>query len=492
MNFIINRHDVSSRRNLILFLSLILVVAVLLSPLFSLAAVPLATTQVSKLCEVRAGDYDLDQYDSGQQTYEQATGCNLSVLDGTAEGNAGAGFGPGVPWIGITTVDAQISTYNGIAESDLSASVQYHFEIKPVKVAPGTPPALLPVLFGARGKGYSQRLGYGLSRSIGVVHLYGDPLDYDDARFEFEAYVVDETAYDPIDEEYQERGFDEMRPLDLHPNYAYGVVVSAACGLWAGPVGQDAAASARCSAEVDPVIGFDQARFDEIMDANTFPLNEYYAFVFSENLPVSLKVRVMSPNGGEPLAAASTHRIKWLSPTDAVRFNLSQSQDNGVTWKVIQRSVGGNFYDWTVPKPTKNRTKCLVKAVGFNGSGNRVGTDKSDAPFAIEVIRLTSPNAGEPPLTSGGQHTVTWTTNATKAPVDHIVLSYTLNNGRTWKRIDTTADSADDGSVIWNVPDVTSQKNNCRVKIVLKDISGNTVGSDASDGVFTIQLPPLP
>jgi hypothetical protein len=283
-----------------------------------------------------------------------------------------------------------------------------------------------------------------------------------------------------------------MRPLDLHPNYAYGVVVSAACGLWAGPVGQDAAASARCSAEVDPVIGFDQARFDEIMDANTFPLNEYYAFVFSENLPVSLKVRVMSPNGGEPLAAASTHRIKWLSPTDAVRFNLSQSQDNGVTWKVIQRSVGGNFYDWTVPKPTKNRTKCLVKAVGFNGSGNRVGTDKSDAPFAIEVIRLTSPNAGEPPLTSGGQHTVTWTTNATKAPVDHIVLSYTLNNGRTWKRIDTTADSADDGSVIWNVPDVTSQKNNCRVKIVLKDISGNTVGSDASDGVFTIQLPPLP
>jgi hypothetical protein len=90
-------------------------------------------------------------------------------------------------------------------------------------------------------------------------------------------------------------------------------------------------------------------------------------------------------------------------------------------------------------------------------------------------------------MTSGGQHTITWKTNTTAAPVDHIVLSYTLNNGLTWKKIDTTADSGDDGSFLWNVPNVATQKDNCKVKIVLKDSSGNTVGSDLSDGVFTIQ-----
>ena len=95
-------------------------------------------------------------------------------------------------------------------------------------------------------------------------------------------------------------------------------------------------------------------------------------------------------------------------------------------------------------------------------------------------------------MTSGGQHTITWTTNATVAEVDHIVLSYTLNNGLSWKKINPSADSADDGSFIWNVPDVSKQKNNCKVKIVLKDASGNTVGSDVSDGVFTIQPTPLP
>jgi hypothetical protein len=94
-------------------------------------------------------------------------------------------------------------------------------------------------------------------------------------------------------------------------------------------------------------------------------------------------------------------------------------------------------------------------------------------------------------MTSGGQHTIAWTTNATVAPVDRITLSYTLNDGRTWKKIDTTGDTADDGSFIWNVPDVAKQKDHCKVKIVLKDAFGNTVGSDVSDGVFTIQPAPL-
>jgi hypothetical protein len=163
--------------------------------------------------------------------------------------------------------------------------------------------------------------------------------------------------------------------------------------------------------------------------------------------------------------------------------------DNGLTWNKAHQEafVTGTTLDWNVPVPPANRRECLVKVVGFNASGAAVGRDQSDAPFTIEVLRLTSPNGGEPPITSGGQHTITWTANATVAEVHHIVLSYTLNNGLSWKKIDTAGDSADDGSFIWNVPDVANPKENCKVKIVLKDGFGNTVGSDASDGVFTIQ-----
>ena len=40
---------------------------------------------------------------------------------------------------------------------------------------------------------------------------------------------------------------------------------------------------------------------------------------------------------------------------------------------------------------------------------------------------------------------------------------------------------------VWTVPGVTTDKDNCKVKIVLKNASGKTLGSDASDGVSTIR-----
>ncbi len=41
-----------------------------------------------------------------------------------------------------------------------------------------------------------------------------------------------------------------------------------------------------CFAQVDPFISFDQAAFDALMGENTFRLDEYYSFVYSENLPI--------------------------------------------------------------------------------------------------------------------------------------------------------------------------------------------------------------
>jgi len=268
----------------------------------SAEAINPAKTTVSKRCEVQAGGYDLDQYSSAFQEYEQATSCNISVsgtwqyssVNASAEGYANADFGPGIPQIGTATAGAEIDTYNGKSEANFVAYVGYYFEIQPIKVVPGTPPSMLPVLFSARGEGYSHRVGYGLSTSKGVVHLTGNGLDTGDALFEFEAYVVDETAYDPVDEEYQEAGFNETKSLNLYPNSQYNVStytvgVTAICGTSALPVGQEASATVDCFAEVGPSsIALDQSTFDAMMGSQTFPLKEYYKFVFSENLPIPI------------------------------------------------------------------------------------------------------------------------------------------------------------------------------------------------------------
>jgi len=126
-----------------------------------------------------------------------------------------------------------------------------------------------------------------------------------------------------------------------------------------------------------------------------------------------------------------------------------------------------------------------VKVIGYDFSEKKVGADRSDWPFTIEVVKLTWPNGGET-LTPGDMPTITWKTNETKRDVTKVKLLYTKNGGNTWNKIDTL--DGNPGSYDgWTVPDVLKTKSKCKVKVVLKDARGNTVGKDTSDGYFTIQ-----
>lgn len=270
------------------FVPTLLAMAAMMGGVSVHAQVPLATTQVAKFCEVIGGPYVYDQYTSPFEIFEQATACLLQVPNGAATGSAGGGFGPAIPQVGIATATANVSAYEATSRADLGASVLYHFEVLPIDPAalPSTAPPLLPVAFTATGDGTASRSGYGLARSQGEVNLYGNGLSYPDGYFRFDANVADETAYDPIDEEYQGAGFGETRLLNLYVNETYNVTLSAACSTWVGPVGQDAPASAGCTAQVDSHVRFDQTAFDVQMGDQTFALGDYYRFAFSENLPV--------------------------------------------------------------------------------------------------------------------------------------------------------------------------------------------------------------
>jgi hypothetical protein len=165
-----------------------------------------------------------------------------------------------------------------------------------------------------------------------------------------------------------------------------------------------------------------------------------------------------------------------------VKSTLRYSINNGSTWKLIGKNITGTSYNWTVPIPNNNKKNCLVKVIGFNAGGTKVGEDMSDSTFTIEVVKVTDPDGGET-LISGTSHTITWLSNATTRPVASVKLFRTTNGGSTWTLIKTL--TSNPGSYNWTVPNVSSS--NCRVKLVLKDAGGVTVGSDISDGVFTIQ-----
>jgi hypothetical protein len=201
----------------------------------------------------------------------------------------------------------------------------------------------------------------------------------------------------------------------------------------------------------------------------------------------AVSVKLTVPNGGEVIPSGSLYTIQWRAAPEIVSFNLKCSMNNGRTWKPIDTGITDTSYDWQVPTPRKNKTKYLVKVIGYDTLGKKVGADSSD-PFTIEVLTVTSPSGGEI-CTSGDPYTITWTTNETKNPVEEAVLKYTRNGGRKWKKI-TTIEGSNPGTCSWTVPDVPKTKSKCKVKVVLKDAKGKAVGSGASDSYFTIE--PVP
>jgi hypothetical protein len=101
-------------------------------------------------------------------------------------------------------------------------------------------------------------------------------------------------------------------------------------------------------------------------------------------------------------------------------------------------------------------------------------------------VRLEFPQGGEV-FTTGSDITITWKTNATINPVNQVNLSYSLDNGVTWKAFAFQPPSGSNpGSYAVQFPTVTKTKGKCKMKVVLKDGSGKKMGSDRSDGTFTI------
>jgi hypothetical protein len=204
-------------------------------------------------------------------------------------------------------------------------------------------------------------------------------------------------------------------------------------------------------------------------------------------------VHLLIPNGGEIIPSGYIgYDIQWEATPVAESFDLFYSLDGGGGWTPIAKDVRNKTHSWQVPKTTGNKKACLVRVVGYNvARTKKIGSDTSDKPFTIEVVKLTSPNGGPPPLKQGESIDITWTAYETTKDIKKVQLYYTKDGGANWILIPPTLTGdypPGDYRQPWTVPPVgTTPKTKCKVKVVLKDAKGLIRGTDVSDNFFTIE-----
>ena len=199
-------------------------------------------------------------------------------------------------------------------------------------------------------------------------------------------------------------------------------------------------------------------------------------------------VDITSPISGDIVpSGALDFPITYSSAANVDSVKVKYSIDNGLTWLPAVEGTGSvlGSFSWDVPTLKKNKTQVRVKVIGFQGT-LKVGADKSAA-FTIETVSITAPAPGQV-VTAGGPFTITWLTNGTSAAVDSFQLLYSTNNGTTYKPIFTApAGTGNPGTFTWDpVATVPKAKPNSLIKLILKDATGNKVGTAVSSK-FTIQ-----
>jgi hypothetical protein len=190
---------------------------------------------------------------------------------------------------------------------------------------------------------------------------------------------------------------------------------------------------------------------------------------------------LITPNGGESVGAGSLYPVTWTA-SGAVSFKVKYSTDSGLNWITLDKVDNITAYNWHVPSVKKNKKNCFIKIIGYDSLGKRVITQKSSAPFAIETVRLLTPNNGETLGTDSG-YDISWDTRTT-TPISKVKIFLNVDgSGITWKLI-AEVDS-NPGLYTW-MPDVPKTKNKCLIKIVAYDADGKPVGQDSSDNYFVI------
>jgi hypothetical protein len=194
---------------------------------------------------------------------------------------------------------------------------------------------------------------------------------------------------------------------------------------------------------------------------------------------------LISPDGGEVWGANSTHIIEWCGVGEGMKVKAFFSMDNGTSWE----QVGTDFVTttsmaWDIPSISKRNKKCRVKVAWYNRWDQELITHTSEKPFTIDVAEVQYPISGET-FVATHDYTITWASSSAVEPVHEVRLYYSRNGSTGWRKIDTI--TGNPGIYNWTVPQPKRLSTKCKVKVVLLNDKGKTVGKAVSQGYFAIQ-----
>lgn len=193
------------------------------------------------------------------------------------------------------------------------------------------------------------------------------------------------------------------------------------------------------------------------------------------------KLKLLSPNGGESLLSGNSFEIKWAGTVNTEFYTIQLSKNGGFTWTTIAKFITGYTFDWVAPSDIYNRTKCLIRILGYDSKKRLISKDVSDLTFSIYIVKIVVPVDGDI-IANGSVLRIYWETYKLLREVSKVELYFSSNNGFSWKKIGEI--SGNPGFFDWNVMGVISSK--CYFKIIFKDMNNRTIGVVKNNLPFSI------
>jgi hypothetical protein len=127
--------------------------------------------------------------------------------------------------------------------------------------------------------------------------------------------------------------------------------------------------------ELDATLTWMQRHTNDLNIAGIYEPNETWSYA------VTPKLIVLSPNGNENLAAASTYTITWKTMEGAGidYVTIDYSSDNGQSWQQVGSVENTGWYEWN-PVPAMDSDQCLIRIADLNDAAV---SDTSDETFTI-------------------------------------------------------------------------------------------------------------
>ena len=189
-------------------------------------------------------------------------------------------------------------------------------------------------------------------------------------------------------------------------------------------------------------------------------------------------IHLISPAGGDTLAAGSVHRIRWnmsnMSVSVSLYFLNGKGIDENNHEQIAHVPAGQNYFDWTVPDI--NTEKGYISIDGYNGHSK---VAMNNGPFTIVMDKPYI--ALEFPLNSdrfycSRTETLRWRSRL----VETVSIEYSLNHGATWTVIAENLDEAI-GEIDWTAPD-----HEVAVMFHIYDPGNPEIGFDTDDLDVTV------